>query len=106
MAMIKEIVSIDGFSAEYWKLGMFRIDRNLKEVSFSFNLFYTKEDSIDNVNGFKDSYCCSSLMGKQDKTLYNEYFENPTKYPDWKKACYEYAMNHEEFFKDAVSDEV
>lgn len=105
MAIIKEIISIDGFSAEYWKLSMFVIDRNMKEVSFSFNLYYNKEDSINNINNFKDSYSCSSLMGTEDKTLYEEYFENPTKYSDWKKACYEYAMKYEEFFKDGVSDD-
>lgn len=104
MAIIKEIINIDGFSADYWKLGMLTVDRNLKEATFSFNLYYSKDDATNNSNGFKDSYCVSSLMCKSDKTLYYEFFENPD-IPNWKQACYKYAMQHEEFFKDGVSDE-
>ncbi|WP_346961235.1 hypothetical protein [Clostridium sp.] len=100
MALIKEKMTQFGIPASYWKVSMVSIDRNMKEAAFSLNLYITKD-----AKNFIESFTISSLMGKEDKTLYEEYFENKDgKFTDIYNICYEYAKNHEEFFKDAISD--
>lgn len=88
---IKEKMTQFGIPAKYWKLGMITIDRNLKEASYSLNLYISPE-----APNFIDGYTVS-LLGMEDKTQYNEYFEG-NKYGNIYAACYEHAKNHEEFF--------
>lgn len=97
MALIKNKVTRFGIEAGYWKVGMISKDRHMKEASYSLNLYLKK-----GADDFIESYTVS-LLGMQDKTMYNEYFEGQ-KYPDIETACYEHAKKYEEFFKDAISD--
>lgn len=103
MALIKQVeIKKYKTTASYWKVGMFSIDTNLKETCFSFNLYMEKTEEKD---AFIDTYTVTDLMGLEDKTLYNKYFgDNGSAYKDWQTACYEYAKEHVEFFKDAVDD--
>lgn len=95
MAFIKEKETDFGLTANYWKLAMITIDRNMKEASFSFNLYFKKD-----AKQFIDTYIVSDFMGNPDKTLYEEYFESD-KYPHIFIACHDYAKKYVEFFKDA-----
>lgn len=107
MALIREqTIPIYGITAGYWKVGMFTIDTNMKEVSFSLNLYINKEIAKE-PNTFINTYCVSDLMGLEDKTLYNKYFakDKGNTYKDWQTACYMYAKENVEFFMDAVDDE-
>lgn len=98
MAFIKEKETDFGITANYWRLSMISIDRDMKEASFSFNLYFKK-----GAKQFIESYVVSDFMGLEDKTLYNEYFESG-KYPNLYTMCYEYAKKYVDFFKDAISD--
>jgi len=98
MALIKNKMTDFEVEAGYWKVDMVSIDRHLKETSFSLNLYLSKD-----TKKFFESYTVS-LLNTEDKTLYNQYFETLT-YKDVYTACYEYTKAHEEYFKDAESDE-
>ncbi|HAK44056.1 MAG TPA: hypothetical protein DCM59_16905 [Clostridium sp.] len=97
MALIKNKVTRFGIEAGYWKVSMISIDRHMKEAAYSLHL-YLKKGASD----FIESYTVS-LLGMEDKSMYLEYFEGD-KYPNIYTACYEHAKTHEEFFKDAFSD--
>lgn len=100
MALIKEKSTEFGLLASYWKIDMITIDRRMKEVSFCINLYMNKD-----AKNFIETYVVSQLMGKQDKTLFNQYFgEDINNFTDIYNACYEYTKDNEEFFKDAISD--
>lgn len=101
MALIKEKKTDFGIIASYWRLDIVTINREMQEASFALNLYLNKDSKR-----FIETYIITSLMGKEDKTLYNEYFESCDKYTDIYNACYEYAKVHEEYFKDAISDNV
>lgn len=106
MAIIKEIINDrDGLSADYWKLGMVSIDVRMQEASMSVNLYYSKEHSVQDRDGFITSVNCSVLLNQSDKTLYNKYFNDTTAYPNWKQACYRYILENESYFADGVFDE-
>lgn len=98
MALLKNKTTDFGVEANYWKVSMVSIDRNLKEASFSLNLYKQRGDDL-----FFETYTVTDLMGIEDKTNYEKYFES-TEYTDIYNACYNYAKNEIEFFKDAVSD--
>lgn len=103
MALIKnKIIENYGIEAGYWKVGMFTVDTNAREVSFSFNLYVSK-DKAREVNKFIYSINVSDLMCVEDKTLYNKYFAKAT-YKDWQTACYMYAKDNIDYFKDAIDD--
>lgn len=103
MALIKESINEDlGVVVEYWKVGVFCIDTKLEECSFSLDGYVKKgaKKSIETIS-------VGDLMGLEDKTLYNKYFaqDRGKTYKDWQTACYMYAKEHVEFFKDAKDDE-
>lgn len=107
MALIKEKqVKNFGVTASYWKVGMFTIDTNSKEINFSLNLYVSKEMASEK-DSFIDTYSVTMLMGEEDKTLYNKYFaeDRGEHYKDWQTACYMFAKENVEFFKDAEDDE-
>lgn len=98
MALQKNKMTDFGIEASYWKIGMVTIDRQMKEATISINLFLNKDSEK-----FIETYIVSSLMGKDDKKLYNKYFEyKNNEYTDIYNACYMYAKENEEYFKDAI----
>lgn len=103
MALIKEKMTKLKIAASYWKVGMMTIDTNHKEASFSLNLYFTNDSS--DVDSYVEVFSVSDMMGNEDKTLYEKYFgKGSVNYPNWQTACYMYAKENIEFFKDAVSD--
>lgn len=100
MALIKDKEKF-GVLFSYWKVSMFTANTDMQEVNFSLNLYLNKD-----ATEFVDTYCVDNLMGVDDKTLYNKYFANDRgeTYKDWQTACYMYAKENIEFFKDAVDD--
>lgn len=98
MALLKEKQTEYGVTANYWKVEMVSIDRHMKEANFSLNLYVNKD-----AKQFIETYTVSDLMGQQDKSKYESYFESDT-YKDIYAACYAYAKDNIDYFKDAVSD--
>lgn len=105
MALLKEVTTKFRVKASYWKVGMLTIDTNLKEVSFSLNLYFNKE-SAEDQDTFLDTFSVTDLMGVSDKTMYNKYFgeDKGEHYKDWQTACYNYVKDNVPFFKDAKDD--
>lgn len=100
MALIKVKETKFGISASYWRVETCVINNRLKEASFVLGLYIDKSGQ----ESFED-YFVTDLMGQEDKTLYEKYFNDIGKtYKDWQTACYMYAKEHVEFFKDAVDD--
>lgn len=100
MALIKEKLTRFGIPASYWKVDMITIDRRMQEASFCINLYFNKD-----AKDYIDTHIVTVMMGNPDKTLFNQYFgEDVNGYPDIYTTCYEFAKNHEDFFKDAIDD--
>lgn len=95
---IKEKMTQYGIPAKYWKVRYITIDAGMKEASFTLNLYLSPDapTAIEDV-------CVSDFMGKEDKTLFDEYFgESGLKnFKDAYDACYSYAQKYVEYFKDA-----
>ena len=94
---IKEKMTQYGICAKYWKIRYITIDTAMKEASFTLNLFLTQDapTAIEDI-------CVADFMGKEDKTLWNEYFgEGLKNFKDAYDACYSYAQKYVEYFKDA-----
>lgn len=100
MALIKNKTTDFGIEANYWKVSMITIDRNLQEATFSICLYLNK-----NAKAFIECYSVISLLNKEDKTLFEEYFGTHNTYRDVYNACYEYVKKYEDYFKDAIDDE-
>lgn len=101
MALIKEtFIEELGITASYWKVKYLSLDSDEEEGSFTIGLYSKK--------GMKNplkSYCIVDMMGNQDKTLFRKYFKDMgVNYKDWQTACYMFAKDNIEFFKDAVDD--
>lgn len=90
-----------GISASYWRVEFHMINARDKEASFTLKLFFDK-----NATTPVDEYVVSELVGMEDKTLYEKYFGVGNKdFINWQTACYMYAKDNIEFFKDAIPDE-
>lgn len=101
MALIKETHLEDlGITASYWRVKYLSLDADGEEGSFSIGLYARK--------GLKKplkTICITEMMGNSDKTLYNKYFRDLGKtYKDWQTACYMFAKENIDFFKDALDD--
>lgn len=101
MALIKEMEIKDlGITANYWKVAMVSIDTLRQEASFGLVLL-TKKGATKYIYDIG----VSDLMIAEDKTLFEKYFgEGTSIYRDVYNACYEYAKEHVDLFKDAVDD--
>lgn len=92
-----KIIKIESLNLEVeakcWKLGFTSIDDTNKKMSFTLNL-YQDENSKD----FIESYTVTDLMQLEDKSIFDSYFNSDI---DRKTACYQYALDNVEFFKDA-----
>lgn len=101
MALIKEQQTKFGMPAAYWRVSVLTVDTRLKEANFALDLYLNKEAEVS-----FDTICVCDLMGQEDKAMYNKYFGlNNGDYKDWQTACYMYAKENVEFFKDAKDDE-
>lgn len=106
MALIKKKLTEYGIEAEYWKLSRFTVDTIRKEVFFTLNLYLNAENSQGRELG--DYTFASTLLDSEVfEEQYNVYFreDRGEKYKDIYTACYMYAKDNIEFFKDAVDDE-
>ena len=105
MALQKNVVTNTGITADYWKLGMITIDRNLKEFNFSLNLYISKE-LASKENSFIDTKTFTSVKydgheKTNDTTTYDKYIGN-NEDVNIIKQCYECAKDMDDFFQDAV----
>lgn len=95
-----KIIKIDSLNieveAKYWRIGSISLNDYNKEISFTFNLF----SSQDSTN-FIESYCITELIGLEDESLFDKYF-NSDVYPDIRTACYNFAIDNVEFFNGAI----
>ena len=94
MALIKEKQTKFGVTANYWRVGMISIDRHRKEASYSLELYLSKD-----ADEFIESHSVS-LLGMEDKTEYELYFNNLNK--NIIKTCYEHAKAKVDYFKTAI----
>ena len=106
MALIKSKETEYGVMGEYWKISRFTVDTVNKEVFISFYLYINKEKADKN---HLEDYTFSSPILKQEEWIpkYNHYFreDRGENYKDYLTACYEYAKDNIDFFKDAKDDE-
>ena len=79
--------------AKLWKLGFTSFDDIEKKMSFTLHLY---KDA--NSEQFIESYTVTDLMTNDDKYIFDLYFNSEL---DRKTACYKYAIDCVEFFKDA-----
>ena len=94
MALIKEKMTQFGMVANYWRVGMISIDRHRQEASYSLELYLSKD-----ADEFIESHSVS-LLGMEDKTEYELYFNNLNK--NIIKTCYEHAKAKVDYFKTAI----
>ena len=107
MALKKEITTKQGFNADYWKIGLICVDRNMKSFNFTLNLYLSKEQA-----SVKDSFIDSRVYSSElyvnnghdkvdDTTVYDKYIgENED--INIIEQCYLCAKKQDEFFRDAI----
>ena len=107
MALIKKVMTEYGIEADYWKIIRFTIDTEGKEVWFTLGLYRSENIGTKHLDEyvFASPMLCEQQLDFKDD--YNNYFraDKGVKYKDFMTACYEYAKDKIEFFKDAVDDE-
>ena len=97
MALKKEKLTEFGVKGYYWKLSRFTIDTIGKEVFFTLNLYLDENHTEDRD---LEDYTFSSVIEEDFTEKYNEYFTGD-KYNNFFTACYMYAKDNIEYFKDA-----
>lgn len=106
MALIKEKQLDNGAVVSYWRVDMIAINKSRESANFALMGYHSKEVAERDGNLFLDCIGVSELMATEDKTMFNKYFRDKgSHYKDIDTACYMYAKEHVEFFKDAVDDE-
>ena len=105
MALIKSKMTDYGIEASYWKISRVAIDTIKREVSFTLNLYVSKENQSKEL----DDYTFGSVL--LDKIEFDQQYEKYFRldkgesYKDIYTACYEYAKDNIEYFGDAKDDE-
>ncbi len=97
MALKKEVVTRQGYIAEYWKVNRCEIDKNNRTARCVLNLY--KDESMSHV---KDSY-----IGEQSRLIdLNNYVENIginyTLHPEFDAVCIEAGVLDEEIITSEV----
>ncbi len=106
MALIKEFETPQYAIGSYWKVSGICIDKNFEIANFALYLYKSKEVSDKDPIAYMYCWGVNELMSMDDKTLFNKYFRDKGQiYKDIDTACYMYAKEHVEFFKDAVDDD-
>lgn len=104
MALIKNKMTEYGVEAEYWRISRFTVDTVHKEVFFTLALYLNKTSYKE-----LDEYTfASTILDKETfEADYNKYFrkDKGRAYKDIYTACYMYAKDNIEYFKDASDDE-
>lgn len=100
MALIKPYMTEFGIEASYWKVTMITLnyDKERIEINFSLNLFVNSE-----AKKFLYSHNVVDLMGGQHPEKLTFFLELSDSL-NIRRACYEYAKEHVDFFKDAMDD--
>ena len=104
MALIKNIQTEYGIEAGYWKISRISIDTIKKEISFTLNLYIDKEHQQKELGEMV--FASAILTQEEFKPQYDKYFrkDEGENYKDIYTACYMYAKDNMEFFKDAEDD--
>lgn len=107
MGLIKKTMSDYGIEGEYWKISRFTIDTIHKEVFFTLNLYRTKMEDAKELGEYIFS---SPSLVEFDIDFTDDYYnyfigDKGKKYKDFLTACYCYAKDKIEYFKDAIDDE-
>lgn len=101
MGLVKKDVNINGEQIEYWTIGYMRIDRKKRFVDCRMYGYTAEADSKQN---------CSPKMIRSVRLIEDEYEEAfnsqiVTKKKDPFEVIYQYAKEHDLFFKNAEDSE-
>lgn len=99
MALIKEVNTNYGISADYWRIETITIDKRMKEASFIIHL-YVNENAKSSLD-----YRVITIADKENKDeLFNKYFSENIKFSNIYESCYECTKELDQFFFDAIDD--
>lgn len=106
MGLIKEKALENGAVVSYWRVDMISLDKGRGQITFALLGYCSKEIAVNNSQMFLDCASVGDFFEGENRELFNYYFRDcGANFKDIDTACYEYAKEHVEFFKDAVDDE-